>query len=227
MKSLFSGVRILLLCGGLLALFLPTTTRASGLEFTFDNVFSGADPVGVSPWAKARIEDSSAGSVLLTFSAWNLTSSEKVTELYLNITQDSLVESLQFSTFSGPAAQLSLGQNAFKADGDGKYDILLRFSQVPNTAFSAGDTFSCVISGIPGLTASSFETMSMPAGGHGPFYSAIHIQGIDAASVLDTAATSGWVSPTSTNLQVPEPGSATLALVAVGLSLWGRKSRKG
>jgi hypothetical protein len=52
------------------------------------------------------------------------------------------------------------------------------------------------------LTASSFNFLSAPDGGHGPFYTAAHVQGIGIDGNF-----SGWVT-------VPEP--ATWALVTTG-----------
>jgi len=113
----------------------------------------------------------------------------------------------------------SLGLNAFKADGDGKYDILFQFAQTPANSFTSGEHLTYLISGIGGMTASDFVYLSMPAGGHGPFFSAIHMQGIGSTGVTDTGSLSGWVSPSDvTIVPVPEPTVAAFALVLAGLA---------
>jgi uncharacterized protein (TIGR03382 family) len=52
------------------------------------------------------------------------------------------------------------------------------------------------------LVATDFQFLSAPAGGHGPFYVAAHVQGIGAEG-----DDSGWVT-------TPEPTTFTLAALA-------------
>jgi hypothetical protein len=107
-----------------------------------------------------------------------------------------------------------LGTDAFKADGDGKYDIRFDFGLTPSTAFSASDYLTYTITGIPTLTSSNFQFLSKPAGGHGPFYAAIHVLGIGIMDVNDLSD-SGWVAgQPSTLVVVPEPASGLLLLLA-------------
>jgi len=198
------------------------TASGSGVIYDFDNVFSGSAPNGTAPWFQTQIDDVTPGTVRLTITALNLSPTEKVSELYLNLNPNFLATSLNFTFVDGStgvtAPQPSLGVDAFKADGDGKYDILFQFAEPPAHAFMAGDHLTYLISGITGLTAQDFVYLSLPAGGHGPFYSAIHMQGISATSVNDTSTLSGWVSPTAaTIIPVPEPTTGVLAILLAGL----------
>ncbi len=191
---------------------------ASGLDLFMDNVFSGTAPSGSPAWVEASFQDASAGTVMLTITNLNITSSEKVTQLYLNLNPSLNPGNLQFTLQSGSsgvtAPQPSLGVDSFKADGDGKYDILFGFSQTPASAFSSADYLTYSITGIPTLTSSDFDYLSSPAGGNGPFEAAIHVQGIDASGVTDTNSYSGWVSPTP----VPEPSSGAVFVLAASVA---------
>jgi len=178
-------------------------------------------------------EDVSPGNVRLSIDALNLSPTEKITELYLNLNPSWLATDLHFDFLSGStgvtAPLPTLGLDAFKAGGDGKYDILFRFAQQPANSFRAGDHLSYMISGIGGMTAQDFVYLSMPAGGHGPFFSAIHVQGIYSTDVNDTGSLSAWVSPTAAIVTVPEPTVAALGLVLFGLfggKKWFRKNSR-
>src|SRR6185503_10467667 len=82
------------------------------------------------------------------------------------------------------------GVNAFKADGDGKYDVLFQFSTTPGDSFTGGEQISYLITGITGLDAMDFyRFLSLPAGGHGPFFAAGHVQAISYGEG------SGWIAP--------------------------------
>ncbi|HET6429730.1 MAG TPA: hypothetical protein VFJ30_15040, partial [Phycisphaerae bacterium] len=70
--------------------------------------------------------------------------------------------------------------------------------------FDAGDVAAFGLGGISSLTAGSFNYLSVPAGGSGPFPTAAHVQGIGEDS--------GWVTAGSE----PVPDPATLTLLAVG-----------
>ncbi len=112
-------------------------------------------------------------------------------------------------------------EDAFKANGNGQYDVALSFSTASSdkNRFTANEYLSFNITGISGLTANNFSYLSFPAGGHGPFYAAAHVQRIG------TGGLSGWIDPTGNMITpIPEPASAALLLVGVGaLFLRGRR----
>ena len=217
-----------------LASLVPFSAKAVTLEYDFGQVFTGDGPVSpVQPWVVATFTDGvTPGTVLFSVSNPNLTGAENVDELYVNLnpifSPNDLTFTLQSSSPGFTVPTISEGVNSFKADGDGKYDVLFQFSQ-GGTAFGVGDSMTYLISGganIPNLSAMDFAYMSAPAGGNGPFYMAIHVQRIQ----LPTGQSSGWVAPLNNQYTVvPEPSSGLLGLllggVAFGLRSVGR-SRK-
>lgn len=216
-KKLFPIVAAALLVIGLaVQATAKTITLGSSFEYS-----GGTAPVSVAlPWLTTAFDDGGGtGSIILTLSATNLIGSEFVSSWYLNVFQESQVTSLSFSapTKTGDFADptISLETNGFKADGDGKFDILLSSatSDGVSTRFTAGDSVSYVVSGIAGLSADSFNVLSSPAGGKGPFTHAEHVQSIGSGN-------SGWVSGPG----VPEPSSILALLGGVG-SLFALRRR--
>jgi hypothetical protein len=216
---------------------VPGWARADVLNFQMSSNFSGTMPTGPTPWVNVSFADVTPGTVLLTVSNVDITPGEKVSELYLNLNPNLAPTSLVFANLGGSpgvtAPLPSLGVNAFKADGDGKYDILFQFSQPPTNSFTAGDYLSYQITGIPTLRAVDFEYLSAPAGGHGPFDAAAHVQGIAATDIIDTTATSGWIAPGPSDVvvvAVPEPRLGTFFLLGAALAggrrIWLSRARR-
>jgi hypothetical protein len=206
---------------GLVALALASSyvpAHAAVVTYSYDMEFSGARaPGGDAPWLIATFDDhNSQGSVLLTLSSAGLISGENVKELYFNLDPLLVPAQLSFnylanSSTAPVANKISLSSNAYKADGDGKYDIKMEF---PNgSGFDAGEILAYEITGISTLTAASFSFLSAPAGGHGPYYAAAHVQNTTGAG----SGSSGWIAPT-----VPLPaagwllGSGLMMLAAYG-----------
>jgi hypothetical protein len=133
--------------------------------------------------------------VLLTIDASALNSTEHIKELYLNYNSATLPAT--FSTFSatpnGTVNQptYSTGANAFKADGDGFFDLVFTFDQGGAGRLNGGETVSLLILN---ATEGLFNVLSF-GGGNSPngLYVAAHIGGIGPNGQL-----SGWVT-------VPEP----------------------
>jgi len=212
--------RYIVLRSAILAfVLLPGVAHADTLTLSAVSEFSGGqEPFsGTPPWIVVSFDDhGGTGSVDFTLTAPNLTSTENVEQLYINL-DPALIGNLPL-TFGGlvkggsfDTPTISQGDNAFKADGDGEYDILLSFTPGGNTSktFTIGDSLQYTITGA-GLTANSFAFLSNPAGGHGPFYFAAHSQNTTGAG----SGGSGWVTgPATTGGAIPEPAAATLALL--------------
>jgi hypothetical protein len=199
------------------------SAHATSISIGFTTEFSGATPpVGVSPWLTATFDDEGTpGTVKLTLTATNLTGSEFVSGAYFNLntsysalTDFSISAPTKTGTFNDPT--IDLGIDAFKADGDGLYDFRLNFAQGPPSGrFGVGDSVEYTVTGIGAaagvLVADDFKFLSLPDGGHGPFYVAAHIQGIGPAG-----SASGWIT-------APEPASWLLALGMIAIA--GRRRR--
>lgn len=205
-----------------LTLLLGSLAANASIEYQFNTPFTG-DPKptsGNGPWIDAYFIDVTPGEVLLTVTNVNLTTGEFLQGngngasggLFFNINPSDTVTNLHFTLVSetanfGPI--ISTGEDAFKADGDGDYDVQFDFS---NQTFSVDSSFTYEITGISGLTAADFGYLSTPDGGQGPFYAAAKIQGL--ANGNSTFLEPGGGPQT---LVVPEPTS--LALLASGIGL--------
>ena len=125
---------------------------------------------------------------LLTITS-NLTGAEIIDDIYLNYAGDPTTLAGAWTYQSGVAANsLSFASNAFKADGDGYFDIILNYPPPGNPTFGAGDTSSYLFT-LAGLTASDFDLSSFcdTGCGNGSYFAAAHVQRIV------TAPGSGWV----------------------------------
>jgi hypothetical protein len=213
-------------------LFLPSAARSATFSVGSNIEFSNgqAPASATTPWEKMSISDNGPGSVIFTLTAPNLTGSENVSEFDFNIDPAlsadlgklSFTDLVKLGSFDTPT--IGQGEDAFKADGDGKYDIQLLFTTGGNTSktFTNGDSLQYTISGT-GISASSFDFLSTPAGGHGPFVTAAHVQNTTGAG----SGGSGWVADNTNGsisiVTVPEPSSVVLlALGFLGLVAWGR-----
>ncbi len=183
------------------------STQASIIQKNFSLEYTGGTaPVGAPAWLSVKLDDAgSNGSVTMTVTATNLTASEFVSKLMLNLDPALNPTLLTFSsptkvgTFADPT--FSTGANLFSAGGGSNFDLLVEFdNSPPANRFGSGESMSTVIGGIPTLSANSFNFNS--SGGSGALNIAAHVQGIGPSANL-----SGWIT-----IAVPEPtGVAGLA----------------
>ena len=220
-------LRILVLL--ILAFFLaiPLPTQADTLTYNLNYVFSGQTPSGPSPWLTATFTDTGLNTVRLTMDASGLSGSEFVDGKgndkgwFFNLDPTKDPTKLTFVFVSGnDANSIVTGTNAFKADGDGSYDILFQWDPKPEDRLIEGQTAVCdITSSEAGLLASWFDYLSEPSPGSGfLFHSAAHVQGIGPGG-----EDSGWIGDRNGG-KIPEP--STLLLIGsglLGLALCARK----
>ncbi len=198
------------------ALAAAGAVHADTLVLDFTDPYSGTAPGGAAPWIVATFTEVNAHDVQLVISTPGLTmhggTNENLVEIDFNTALDSILPGLTFTYDSGPSAlSVSASSDAFKADGDGFYDIQFMFTP-GNTGFNGNMTAVYDItdsSSGPALSAASFFALSKPAGGTGPFYAAAHVQ-----STGSNGASSGWVSAPTGSL-VPLPASVWLLLSGI------------
>jgi hypothetical protein len=196
---------------------MPAT--AGSVPFDFNTEFSGGQaPAGPAPWIIVTFSDTSTpGMVQLTVTTGGLTGNEDISGLYLNINPSLIVADLAFTSLNSgsgkiAASSIQLGEDAFKADGDGKYDILLNYptGSGPGTFnHTVSSSYDITYSGSGAFSAASFDFLSTPMGGHGPFLAAAHVLNTTGAG----SGGSGWVAPVS---PVPLPAAVWLLISGLG-----------
>ena len=190
---------------------------ATLVSFDMAVIFEGPGvPTNPPPWVIATFDDGgTTGTVDLTISAPGLYGNpEKVAAVYFNLNPALDPTQLMFSapiktgSFEDPV--ISLGVDAFQANGDGLYDILIDFNNGnQQDAFNGSETVQYTIT-LASLTANSFDFPSTPDGGTGEHKTAAHLLSLGAAEE------SAWVT-------IPEP--ATVCLLALGGLLLRRKHK--
>ena len=217
------------LATGLLVAALPSTQAAVGL-MNLSATFTGTAPA-VSPALQVRFEDGFGANVVrITMDATNLTGNEFVSNWFLNVNPLIDPATLSFSLVSAPGvpsfgvSNILKGANAYRADGDGFYDLEFDFPPPPGSfaaKFTSGEKVVVDAYRSSGLAFSDFFFLSAPAGpgNPGPFYAAAHVQGIGAGN------DSGWIGTGSADITaIPEPASgAMLAASTVFAALWLRR----
>ena len=212
MKRFFLCIMIFV---GFIAFVVPT--HAATMTFGLDYEFSGTTPpAGTAPWITATFDDSYGGNntVRLTMDTSNLVGVEFVGDWRFNFDDALTVTDLTFTsvdTSDSVPTSISKGQNAYKADGDGYFDIKFEFPTENaglDDRFTTGETVMYDIIYTSAIDVNSFNFLSAPGGGNGSYHSAAHVQGIGSSG-----NDSGWIGDRGTS--VPEP--TTLLLLGFGL----------
>lgn len=213
--------KFLVLLSTLMILMTTSIAYADTFSFIPANTFSGTPPAGS---LNAAFSDVSGGVQLLITST--LASGENLDPgkaLYLNFNPVKDLSLLAFSLIANTSfsqeSEVETGVDAYKADGDGSYDI--RFTYDPGTkAFTNGQSQTYLITGT-GILASDFNFLSKDEGGSGPFYAAVHVQNTPTGGVG-----SGWVSPSVTTGVPPVPEPIALLLLGTGFLFLGGIGRR-
>lgn len=191
---------------------------AATVTFNYTESFGAVPPDGPAPYATATFDDmGGVGSVTLTMQVAATVNLADVTAMYFNLdpSMDPTMLSFTRDSGTGPSAantDILLGVDAFKAGGDGLYDILFDLPPSPGqqaARFNAGEDLVYTITGA-GLTASSFNVFATPDGGFGPYLSVARFQdtGFDQEG-------SDWVGAVPVPAAVWLFGSGLLGLVGV------------
>ena len=217
-----------------------STSSAATITFEFAVQFSNStQPGGPAPWLTASFNDATAGSgydVRGTFTASGLIGSEFISGMYFNL--DPNINPLQVTAnlVSQPpntVEAIGLVPNAFQADGDGLYDILIALNTASAFRFNDDETVVIDFNLTTGtLLAQHFNFLAAPGGGNGPFYAAAHLQGIGPTGALSTWIADGnggvgdcpGCTPTPDVTPIPEP--TTMLLLGSGLLAVARYTKK-
>jgi hypothetical protein len=233
---MISKLRTLVLATGVAAFCiagLSNSAVATTLTFFGNAEFSGGtDPAGPPPWFTAVFDDSVGPDLLsLSITTAGLSGSEKLTEFSFNVDESITISALSPAAgTTAPAGTVNPADlstidgtpGAFKADGDGYFDILIDYP-TSGDVFGAGEVSKWTLSGI-GLTLSSLLSLSTDKNGNpipgGGLLFAAHIQSIAPGG------NSGWVTGDYVIGAVPIPGALPLFLTGLGLLGWlGRRKR--
>ena len=203
------------------ALLLAARADASVLTFGHSlEYLGGTPPTGTAPWVLATFDDhGSAGAVALTITS-RLAAGEYLDRILFNFDPALDPTALRFSQDSATGAFVGAyvlkEANGLPGGGHTLFDIKLLFETSSGPGrFNGADSVSYTITGIPTLTAHSFdfgsvggEPTNLPTAAH---VLGIATPGVQIQTVTPTPGDGGWVT-------VPEPASAVLAgLCAAGL----------
>ena len=211
LRRLVAGMAIGILAGFSVSVSAATVVFCLSVDFSSPDEGSACPCCPHGDWVTVTISDNATGGVLLEIAANNLQNEERVMDLFLNLSPALAAADLQFANpvkvvgdYDLP--QISLGNNAFKAAGDGYFDIWFRFSSSMPRSFKAGDLLRYEVTiGGGEFRAEDFNYWSHVVDeGAGPFLAAAHI-----LSTGEDAEQSAWIGA------IPEP--APLAFWITGV----------
>lgn len=183
--------------------FGAATAQADPVTF----VLGGADFSGPTANTGGNITvhiENIVGGVRLTVSNNLVDPGAFLASLYLNTSVAPLSGAagtcVTCTATNGQTMTFNFGSNAFQADGDGIYDILIGFSTDAADRLTPGEAIVFDLTSTTlGFTSDSFLVFSVPGGGNGPFRIAAHIQSLPDGQ-----------SDFITETEVPEPTSMLL-----------------
>lgn len=217
----------------LVCLILCMAVSAHALLYEFNSVISGATPGGPTPWLTAEFTDSTrsikgiqTSGVLLKLQAPNLVTNpgpEFVTRWYFNNTLEDSIGNLKFSTTLEGTALASknfypVDVNDLNAGAGAMFDVYFQFQTSNNNdgRFENGDLADIFMYGVQGLTAETFNALSISNNNNKQYFAEAHIQGISEGG-------SAWVVP-GPETPVPEPGTMVLLGTGLfGLAIYGKR----
>lgn len=205
----FRKVAVSLAIFAVVALGSAFTANADPVNFTLTGPdFSGSGNVVAG---SLTVLIANAGANTVTVTVTNNTDGF-LDELYLNNTAAPLAGTgfaCTSCTAIGGNLAVAFGSNAFKADGDGLFDILVTFPTSGSDRLTPGESVTFTLTAT-GLTSDSFVDFSCSAcpgaGGNGPFRIAAHVQ-----ATASSGGGSVWIAEGA----VPEPTS--MVLLGTGL----------
>jgi hypothetical protein len=214
------------MAAAVLAVTMAQAAPSFAVSYTLDTEFSGTGAV-LTGYPTVTFADSAVGQVTLTIQSTFTSTAEKIKEVFLNVDPAFTPTRLSFNYVSGDLATVSLkaanplADAQFKADGDGYFDIQLRYATSTRNSFTGTDasvyTITCALCGT-GFAAASFNFLSETGAGSGSYFAAAHILGIGP-----NADDSGFYGPVGV---VPEPTSLVLLGSGfIALALFGHRKR--
>ena len=215
----------------LLSVPILGSASAATLQLNIDSIFSGPGvPEGPTPWVAVTVDDSYGVAITVrrSIEAVGLVGIEYISEIYLNF--DSTLDSTNLSfteitnpTSMNPATDISTGNNLYKANGDGFFDIHFDFPPPPGnfaSKFTSGETVVIDLTYTSAISADSFAYQSVNSqGGYDPF-AAVHIKSIGPNEE------SVWSGAPVAAFEIPEPTVGGL-LVMSTLCLLNIRRRQG